>query len=295
VIADAVPVIGVLVVVSVLGDVVHALLHRWGRSPLRVLRWLAGLHEAHHRFLAPTLVHDDAWLGRSLLRHHLPELGMRLFLATVVSALFAIDDAVRAVVWCGCALDLPVVLWRRGRDPWHRGRPVHAPRGRVFVDGSYHALHHAFPSHYLSAHVQLLDRLLGTLMPLRGRRILVTGASVFVGDLHRALASAGADVRRVAEDAVDDSELGAADILVLGHGADDRGPCAYEALLSRACRAHADSVLPLEVWAVGDDVVWRARAPLLNDDRVTLRLLFGAPRRGATRTLALLRRGATRL
>ena len=289
--ASAFAVLGVLLAVSVLGDVIHALLHRWAGSRHRALRWLAARHGAHHRFLPPALVHDDAWLWSSLVQHQLPELAMRLLLTALVAWALGVDDAVRAVAWGACALDLPLVLWRRGRDPWHRGGAARPTHRWLMVDGGYHAMHHAFPRAFLSAHVQVLDRLLGTLLPLERRRVVLMGSSRFVADLHRALDAAGADILRAAEDAVGDDELATAEVLVLGHGAGSRGPCAYEALIARALRARPARLVPLEVWAIGDDDAWRARAPLVGEGRVSLRRLVRAPRLGASVTLALLRRG----
>lgn len=296
----ALTVVAVLVGASLLGDVIHALLHRWTRAQLPPLRVLAALHAAHHAFYDEALRIHPVRFARSVALHHLPEAGMRVLLCLLCASALDVDVKVVVATLAVVAIDLVLVLARRGLDPWHRARsPLAAPRGVVVVDGAYHALHHAFPDHYLAAHVQVLDRLLGTMLPLRRRRVLLTGATRFVADLQQALEHEGAIVLRVDEEVLaadgDDRELAAADVVVLGHGAQARGRTAYEALLARAARAHSDRPLPLESWAIGTDDAWRARAPLLVHERVVLRRLEGAPSLGATLTLALLRRGLRRL
>jgi hypothetical protein len=298
---QALAVVVVLGGASLLGDVIHALLHRWTRARLPPLRALAALHAAHHAFYDDALRIHPARFARSAALHHLPEAGMRVLLCLLCAATLdrdALVVVVAAIVVV--AVDLALVLLRRGLDPWHRARPpLVAPRGVVVVDAAYHALHHAFPDHFLAAHVQVLDRLLGTMLPLRRRRVLLTGSTGFVAALQRALEDEGAVVVRVDPDALvadgDDRELAAADVVVLGHGAQARGATAYEALLARAARAHGQRPLPLEVWTIGADDAWRARAPLLVHERVFFRRLERSPAWGAAVTLALLRRGARRL
>jgi hypothetical protein len=287
----------VLLGASVLGDVVHTLLHRWAHSRVRTLRALAALHEAHHAFFDADLrTHPDRF-RRSALLHHLPETALRVALCGGVGVAIAADPSVFLVAVVVVLADLVFVLARRGRDLWHRGRPpLPAPRGSVVVDGAYHALHHAFPDHFLAAHVQLVDRVLGTLLPLRRRRVVITGATAFVAALQQALLQAGADVVRVDPDVLADADggdvLADADLVVLGHGAAVRGAAAYEALSARAAAARAARPLPLDVWTIGDDAAWSARASLLSDERVILRRLVRAPTLGVGLTLALLRRGA---
>jgi len=170
------------------------------------------------------------------------------------------------------------------------------PSSRWFVDGDYHALHHAFPDHFVSAHVTVVDVVLGRMLPLEGRAVVLTGGSRLVADLQHELERAGARVVRVDEDQLDDALLASASVLVLGHGAARRDDVAYEAFVARARRLRSEHPwpdhAPLDVWAIGDDVAWLARAPLLHGDDVGLRLLVHAPALGAARTLASLRRGA---
>jgi hypothetical protein len=290
--------LAVLVFCSVAGDVVHAVLHALSRVRWPPLRALAALHGAHHAFYDAKLNIYPRRFWRSAALHLLPEAGVRTALCILAGRAAGVGGEVVAAAVVVVVVDLVFVLARRGRDAWHGGAlPLPAPRGVLVVDGAYHALHHAFPDHFLSAHLQVLDRVFGTMLPLRRRRVVLTGSSPFVAALQQALGRAGADVVRVDVDAVADAGtagrvFASADVVVLGHGAQVRGKTAYEAVLALAVRAHGDRPLPLDVWAIGDDPAWRARARLLDHRRVILRRLVRAERLGARLTMALLRRGA---
>lgn len=294
--------LGVILVGGVLCDGIHAFLHRASHSRAWVLRALAALHQSHHDFLDRTLRFHDERLLPNLLMHQVPETVMR---GLVLFAVVRVTGAAPVVASIGIALvciDFVVVVAHRGRDRWHRADgPLPAPAGGLFVDPAYHQMHHVFPDHFLAAHVQVLDRVLGTLLPLEDRVVVVIGGSLFGHELGLQLARAGARVRRVAfepregadNDAgvIDDAHLAAADILVFSHGAEDRGVASYEALLTRAQTLHAKNVAPLEVWTLDSNAAWDARAPLLVNRRTVLRRLPRAHRLGAALTLWLLRRG----
>lgn len=278
---------------SVLGDVVHALLHLSLRLPAP-LCWPGLLHQSHHRFLDEQLrFHDDRFL-RQLLLHQIPEALMRTVVTFVIADVVGFADvvvvAVVALWWWSC---LRATLLR-GRDADHpEDRPLPPPTSSVVVDGSYHALHHAFPEHFFGAHVGLVDIVFGRLLPLRGRRAVVVGGSIFCRALAGALRAQGADVVAVGADDAAVHVDADVDVLVLGHGSDRRDASAYEAIIARVVTARTSS-LPLEVWAVGDAPAWAARAGLF-DDRVILRRLHRAPMLGARATLFMLRRGARSL
>lgn len=280
------------VVASVVCDVVHGLLHLAAHSKQPLFRAIASLHQTHHDFLDRSLAFHDQRLWKNLLCHQLPELLMRGFVLFVVAAAFGVAHDVYAAAVVVCLVDCAVAVATRGRDAFHRASsPLLPPRSRLFVDDRYHALHHAFPDHFLSAHLPLLDVLLGRLLPLKGRRVVVIGGSSFCADLFFACVDRGCFVVRASEDDIADDVLADADVVVLGHGADHRGTGSYEEILTRAQRLHTDRLLPLEVWAVGIDDAWRARWPLLVDERTVLRHLYSL-RLGAPNILRLLTRGA---
>ncbi|MDP2344335.1 MAG: hypothetical protein Q8O67_25475 [Deltaproteobacteria bacterium] len=282
-----------LLLTTVVCDVVHALLHAAQHTQVRLFRAIASLHQEHHEFLDRALRFHDGLLWRNLARHQLPELGMRTLVLVLAGHLLQAGAVVVAAGVLLCVIDLVVVVVVRGRDGFHKeARPVKAPGSGLFVDGSYHALHHAFPDHFLCAHVQLLDRVLGRLMPLRDRAVVVVGGSSYCSDLARACAADHALVTQVDVEQLTDTLLARADVVVLGTGAGSRGHASYEVLLQRAQRAHRDRLLPLEVWTVGTSAAWSARQHLLVDERTILRTLKRGTVIGASTTLQLLRRGA---
>jgi hypothetical protein len=288
-------VVVVAVVVSVLGDLVHALLHLALKAPAP-LCWPGLLHQAHHRFLDEQLAFHDERFWRNVLLHQLPELGMRAALTLVVGVVIGVDPVVVGGVAGLFGVECGLTLARRGRDRFHRtARPVPPPATGLLVDAGYHAHHHAFPGYFLGAHVQFVDRLFGRLLPLAHRDVVVVGGSRFCASLTEALEGRGARVCRLADDDADVIARAAdADILVLGHGAFRRDATSYEAIIAGVLQARQAHALPLEVWAVGDDDVWAARRAAFAD-RVVLRVLRRAPMLGASSTLFWLTRGARSL
>ncbi len=281
-----------LVATSVIGDGIHALLHvsLRGRGPWR---WPGLLHHSHHLFLDEQLAFHEERYRLNVALHQVPELLMRLLVATVIALAVDLDSDVLGALAAVAGIDFGMVVMRRGRDRFHpTRRPVGPPASGIVVDSAYHAFHHAFPEHFLAAHLQLVDRVLGRLLPLQGRRVVVVGASSYGADLAVALSTEGADVAHQAEDAIDVEAIGAADVVVLGHGAGWRDHRAYEAILAAAlAKRPAASVLPLDVWAIGEDSAWLARRAVFAD-RVILRQLRRGPDLGATTTLFWLKRGA---
>jgi hypothetical protein len=278
-----------------LGDVVHAALHASLRAP-PPLSWPGLLHRAHHRFLDEKLAFHEEHFWLNVIMHQLPELGMRSFLTLVVGVGLGVDPTVVGVVVGLFGIECGVAIARRGRDRFHRSeRPVGPPAAGFFVDAAYHAHHHAFPDAFVSAHFQLVDRLLGRLLPLRGRVAVVVGGSGFCAELTGVLEGRGALVRRFSDD--DSAVVGcaaSADILVLGHGAFRRDATSYEAIIAGALAARHDQALPLEVWAIGDDPSWAARRGAFAD-RVVLRTLRRGPVLGASATLFWFSRGVRAL
>jgi len=278
---------------SVLCDCIHALLHLAQRAPAP-LSWPSKLHRAHHRFLDERLAFHPERFWLNVLMHQVPETVMRLVVVVALAAAFDVSPDVVMAVAAVVGAELAIVVARRGHDAFHRDeRPVPPPRAGAFVDAAYHAHHHAFPDHFWGAHLQVLDRAFGRLLPLKGRDVVVVGGSRYCQALVEALSEAGARVTRHADDAVSDEALGACDVLVLGHGAHHRDGRAYEVLMTRALQAREAGahLLPLDVWAVADDEAWRARRGAFAD-RAIIRVLVRGPMLGARATLFWLSRGA---
>ncbi len=287
----------VLLLASVLGDVVHAFLH-WADDvadddghPLPawlrpILRGLGGLHRRHHVWIDRGFaVHPERFVG-NVVFHQVPEQLMQVGLCGAVVHVLGFDVG----VWLFCVAHLGVrfvdVLRKDGLDRDHEAvPPLSRPRGGAFVDASFHALHHVFPRHFLSARVVVVDRILGTLVPLRHQRVLVIGTSRFAAELAVACAAAGAVVDAVAAD-VDDHDLVDVDVLVCAHDADR-----YVDVVTRAQRARAQALAPLFLFTVGESPSWRAAAPLLVGERTVWRTLVRGPVLGGARALFWMRRG----
>jgi hypothetical protein len=156
----------------------------------------------------------------------------------------------------------------RGQDTHHRPLKVIPGRhGRVFVEASYHALHHIHVDCYISSYTTLFDRLMGTCCQLRGRRIAITGASGALGKpMANLLSGAGADVTRIAfqrDYTYDDysrldAVLSRTDILVLCHGAKGadamQANChSFVAIIERFKSLTEGRQVPAEIWAVGSE------------------------------------------
>jgi hypothetical protein len=281
--------LALLAATSVCGDVLHALLHV-SMHRKGILSVPGQMHQAHHRFLDTTLAFHDERFWQNVAQHQFPEFLMRSLIAAGVGSVFGVDDAVIGTVVVIAAVDFVVAVANRGRDAFHRATRPGPPADGLFVDAAYHAHHHLHPDHFVSAHLQVVDRLLGRLLPLADRRVVITGGSAFCADLAAAVSAAGAVVVRVAADAVADADFSDADIVVLGHGADVRGRGAYEAVVAAALAAKVSGA-PLDVWAVGSSAPWDAAAMAFSD-RAIIRRLRRAPMLGARTTLGLMRRGA---
>lgn len=287
----------VLLLASVLGDVVHAFLH-WADDADDVdaaarpawlrpaLRFFGGLHRRHHVWIDRGFaVHPERFVA-NVIFHQVPEQLMQVGLCAVVVRALDLDVG----VWLFCVAHLGLrfvdVLRKHGLDRDHVATtPLVRPRGGAFVDAPFHALHHVFPRHFLSARVVVVDRVLGTLVPIRHQRVLVIGTSRFATELAAACAAAGAVVDAVAAD-VDNDVLKDVDVLVCAHDADR-----YVDVVTRAQRARAKALAPLFLFTVGESPAWRAAAPLLVGERTVWRTLLRGPVLGGARALWWMRRG----
>ncbi|HEX5064084.1 MAG TPA: hypothetical protein VFV99_32130 [Kofleriaceae bacterium] len=251
---------------TVVFDVLHYALHRCAASRFRVLRRVAAPHVVHHEFLGTSLRFDERLVWPNIWWHRVPEWTVQVA-ATACAAPFV------PLSWVLCAAATHTVLFvitvvGRGKDGNHVSlTTVPSPRS-WFVGPAYHSLHHAYPESYMSSFVKLFDWVLGTGCHLRGKRIVMTGASGAFGEpLRQLLEQEGAAVTalRFGHDwTYDDYEgvdraLATADILVLAHGA--KGPQAMQAncdsfvaFIERFLSRHPNALIPIEVWAVGSEI-----------------------------------------
>ncbi|HVS34456.1 MAG TPA: hypothetical protein VMS17_02675 [Gemmataceae bacterium] len=248
-------------------DVIHAVLHVFAGSRFRLLRWLASLHQSHHDFFDTDLRFHDDQIRSNLIKHVVPEYLTQM---SVSAAGLLVFDVAPVVLVMGLLTVLFIgMLWLRGKDANHVAfETLPAPRGGLWVDNAYHALHHVYPPTYISSYFRVFDLLFGTGCRLRGRRVALTGASGAFGEpMRKLLTAAGARVtpltfgRDYSYDDYSrlDDVLQETDILVLCHGAKGeqamQANCdSFVAIIERFRSLTRERRFPVEVWAVGSEI-----------------------------------------
>lgn len=248
-------------------DAIHFTLHRWMRSRHPRLRGVGSLHAAHHAFLDSRLRVNRRWASRNLMLHVVPEYLTQLSV-TVLGVLAFSPAAVVLVVAYETTLFV-VVAALRGHDAYHRRKGMLARwRGGLVVTPAYHAHHHRFPDAFFGSVFPVIDWVFGTACSLKGRKVVLTGASgVFGAAMRRRLEACGATVSALkygrewtyADYTGADALLATADILILAHGAKGedamRANCDSFVELSRRFVALAgDRFVCPEIWAVGSEI-----------------------------------------
>ena len=66
-------------------DAIHFTLHRWQESGRRWLRWIGGLHHAHHTFCDRDLIYHDSQILPNIARHVIPEYASQMTVCHSVS------------------------------------------------------------------------------------------------------------------------------------------------------------------------------------------------------------------
>ncbi|MEN9224568.1 MAG: bifunctional sterol desaturase/short chain dehydrogenase [Thermostichus sp. HHBFW_bins_43] len=172
---------------EIVRDLRHWLAHAWP--------WLMPKHNLHHRLFRRDLSVVDAGLYREAQWHHdVPEAvtmmiagipwvivlgwgsllnGLAATVGVVYSAGFLAAGVLRG--W-GLALETDIT---------HRPGPFQAPPSQWHVNRTYHWRHHFDDTNaYFCGTLTFVDRIMGTSLSLKGKRVAVTGAS---GTLGRAL------------------------------------------------------------------------------------------------------------
>jgi hypothetical protein len=248
-------------------DVIHFTLHQFTKSRFRLLRWVGGLHLAHHDYFDRQLNFNEDLYVMNFIKHSLPE----YFTQTMVAfAALAFVDWIPVAICFGLFTTRVIVseFILRGKDTHHRPLAVIPGRhGRLFVEATYHALHHIHPDNYISSYTTLFDRIMGTCCQLKGRRVTMTGATGALGaPLKELLEKEGAIIKTLSfgkdyhyDDYTRlDGRLAETDILVLCHGAKDEqamdANCnSFVAIIERFKDLAAGRRLPAEIWAVGSE------------------------------------------
>ena len=257
----------VFVVSTLLFDIVHWLLHVWGRSKSPLLRRFARWHWVHHAFLDRKMRVHTELARQNLVFHVLPEF------ATGVAGtlLFLLVFPWPAVVWV-----IVVRIWmlwltikQEGVDANHMAMDrISGQQGLLWVSASYHAMHHVHPNNFFSSFANVFDLLFGTGAQVDGRRFLITGASGAFGTAIKKRIERLGGIVETAKSGVDFSagdyermreKLERADVLVLSHGAKTEGAwdanyTTFAGLIDLFVEIGRTRLTPPEVWALGSEV-----------------------------------------
>ncbi|AFZ47087.1 fatty acid hydroxylase [Cyanobacterium stanieri PCC 7202] len=180
-----------ILVVEVVRDLYHFLAHVW--QPLY------RLHGWHHRIFKPDLsVKSEEIYRQANWYNDLPE-SLVILLFGVIFAQVVITNGLVAqnyqwLVWTGCFYTITYSLGAIARglgipyadaitDVTHRQGEFQSLPGNLFVNRTYHWRHHFDDQDaYFCGTLTLVDRIMGTALSLKGKKIAVTGASGTLGE-----------------------------------------------------------------------------------------------------------------
>ncbi|MEN9222205.1 MAG: bifunctional sterol desaturase/short chain dehydrogenase [Thermostichus sp. BF3_bins_97] len=172
---------------EIVRDLRHWLAHVWP--------WLMPKHNLHHRLFRRDLSVVDAGLYRESQWHHdVPE-AVTMMLAgipwVVVLGWGSLLNGLAATVGVVYSASFLAAGLLRGwglaleTDITHQPGPFQAPPSQWHVNRTYHWRHHFDDTNaYFCGTLTFVDRIMGTSLSLKGKRVAVTGAS---GTLGRAL------------------------------------------------------------------------------------------------------------
>lgn len=256
----------VFVVSTLLFDALHWLLHRWGRSKNRMLRVFSRWHWVHHRFLDRKMRVHPELVRQNLIYHVAPEYLTSLAGTLLFLLVFPWPPVLAVAVmrtWM-----LIQTIREEGMDFNHMSMDrVSGQQGLLWVNQSYHAMHHIHPNSFFSSFANVFDLVFGTATQIAGRRFLITGASGAFGGAMKARIEGLGGVVETAKHGVDFSageygrmreKLERADVLILAHGAKSKG-CwdanhrTFVDIIDLFMEAGRKRLTPPEVWALGSE------------------------------------------
>jgi hypothetical protein len=256
----------VFIASTALFDILHYLLHRWGKSSNPLLRLFASWHWVHHAFLDRKMrVHTDLTF-KNVWFHILPEYltsmaGTVIFLVVFPWPPIAALAVLRTVM-------LGMTIKEEGMDANHMARQrISGRQGLLWVGPDYHAMHHIYPENFYSSFSNVFDLVFGTTCQISGRRFLITGASGAFGSAIRQRIEKLGGIVETAKSGVDfgpgdyapiEDKLKAADVLILSHGAKtdncwNANYVTFVDLIDRFIATGKDRLVPPEVWALGSE------------------------------------------
>lgn len=253
------------IVSTTIFDVVHFMLHRWQRSRFKLLRTFSGWHQVHHDFLDKQMQVHPELSTKNILAHLIPE-----YLTSVLGTLvffYWLPAPVLLLVLTHTVM-LGVRIWEEGVDMNHMASSrIDGRRGVVSVNAPYHAMHHINPLAFYSSFINVFDMVFGTALAMRGKRVLITGASgAFGGWMYQTLEAMGAivdtqSVTDITANGIDALDLSQYDFLVMCHGMKSGEPSdvwransAVTSYLGDAFIAsNRNKLVPPEIWNVGSE------------------------------------------
>ena len=256
----------VFLAATLLFDTLHYLLHRWGKSRIPLLRTFAQWHWVHHGFLDRKMRVHPELVRKNIIYHVIPE--FLTSLAGCLLFLFVFPWPPVAVVALMLIKNFIGTLKEEGQDYNHMAmQRLSGQQGRLWVDQSYHAMHHIYPDNFYSSYSNVFDLIFGTSCEFAGRKFVVTGAGgAFGSAMVMRLRKLGAEVRTLKHgvDFAPGSLAGArealewADVLVLSHGAKsvdcDNANCrTFVELIDLFVELGRGRLTPPEVWGLGSE------------------------------------------
>ncbi|MBL8598233.1 MAG: sterol desaturase family protein [Devosia sp.] len=254
------------IVSTLLFDALHWLLHRWGRSKHPLLRTFSRWHWVHHAFLDRKMRVHPELVRQNLIYHVLPE--YLTSLAGTLIFLFVFPWPPIAVVALMRTWMLIQTIREEGMDYNHMAMDrLSGQQGLLWVNQSYHAMHHINPNNFFSSFANVFDLLFGTATQIDGRRFLITGAGGAFGGAMKARLEKLGGIVETAKHGVDFTagdydglreKLERADVLILSHGAKSDG-CwdanhrTFVDLIDLFIETGRQRLTPPEVWALGSE------------------------------------------
>ena len=165
----------IFVVSTLIFDVVHWLLHRWGKSKNPLLRTFSRWHWVHHSFLDRKMRVHGELVKQNIIYHVIPEYLTSMAGTVIFFVVFPWPPVVAIMVIR--TVMLVMTLKEEGMDFNHMTmKRVSGQQNLVWVGPSYHAMHHIYPNNFYSSFMNLFDLLFGTTCEFEARKFVVTGA-----------------------------------------------------------------------------------------------------------------------
>lgn len=257
----------IYVLATVAFDIIHWILHQFSSSKAAILQKIGSLHDYHHKFFDDKLKFNFQYSKQNILFHLLPEALSQIAITLLFLFWFSIIPVL--IILGLFMIRLVICAMNEGQDTNHKTlKSIKNPYLSTFVGVDYHSLHHKLPNKFYSSFIPLFDWVMGTSIHLRGKKILLTGASGALGaPLKLLLEKEGAMVTPIKFgkdwNYKDYSKLESIfqnqDILILSHGskfenAQEANSDSFVIMIELFRKLNMQNEFPLEVWAVGSEI-----------------------------------------